>query len=89
LYRRELGQDKIATEIEAYHRKYPRLRARYLGKYIAMHNGRVVDSDRDLGALNQRVRARFGRIPVLMRLVEEVVEREIVVRSPRIEPFQL
>ena len=41
LYRRELGQDKIATEIEAYHRKYPRLRARYLGKYIAMHNGRV------------------------------------------------
>jgi hypothetical protein len=88
LYRRELGQDKIATEIEAYHRKYPRLRARYLGKYIAMHNGRVVDHDQDASALYLRIRKRFGNTPVLMRQVENVVERELVIRRPRLEPVK-
>ncbi|MBM3131200.1 MAG: ribbon-helix-helix protein, CopG family [Chloroflexi bacterium] len=86
-YRGELGHRKINAEAEAYRRKYPRLRAKYLGEYIAMHNGRVVDHDRELGALYKRVRKRFGKTPVLMRLVEEVVEREIVVRSPRLEPL--
>ena len=88
LYRRELGQDKIATEIEAYHRKYQRLRARYLGKYIAMHNGRVVDHDQDSSALYLLIRKRFGNTPVLMRQVENVVERELVIRRPRLEPVK-
>jgi hypothetical protein len=88
LYRRELGHDKIATEIEAYHRKYPRLRARYLGKYIAMHNGRVVAHDQDASALYLRIRKRFGNTPVLMRQVENVVERELVIRRPRLEPVK-
>ena len=87
-YRSELGRRKIDEEIEAYKRKFPRLRAKYLGYYIAMHKGRVVDRDRDLGALNRRIRARFGRTPVLMRLVDQVVEREIVVRNPRMEPVR-
>ncbi|MBI5653227.1 MAG: hypothetical protein HZC40_22690 [Chloroflexi bacterium] len=87
-YRRELGHRKIEAEIEAYHRKYPRLRARYLGKYIAMHNGRVVDHDQDPSALYLRIRKRFGNTPVLMRQVENVVEREIVIRSPRLEPVK-
>jgi hypothetical protein len=87
-YRLELGHRKIDAEVEAYRRKHPRLRAKYLGYYIAMHNGRVVDHDRDLAALNQRVRKRFGRTPVLMRLVEEVPERVLVFRSPRLEPMK-
>jgi len=87
-YRRELGRRKIDAEIAAYKHKYPRLRAKYMGNYIAMHKGRVVDHDRELEALNRRIRARFGRTPVLMRLVESVVEREIIVRSPRLEPVR-
>lgn len=82
-YRGELGHRKIIAEAEAYRRKHLRLRTKYLGEYIAMHNGHVVDHDRDLAALNRRIRARYGSTPVLMRLVEQVVEREIIVRSPR------
>ncbi len=87
-YRREVGRRKIDVEAEAYRRKHPRLRAKYLGKHIAMHNGRVVDHDRDPSALYLRVRERFGRIPVLIRLVEEEPERELVFRSPRLEPIK-
>ena len=87
-YRHELGRRKIDAEAEAYKRRHPHLRAKYLGYYIAMHNGRVVDRDRDLGALNQRIRRRFGRTPVLMRLVEEEPERVLVFRSPRLEPMK-
>lgn len=87
-YRRELGRRKIDVEAETYKRKYPRLRAKYFGDYIAMHNGRVVDHDRDLVVLNRRIRKRFGRTPVLMRLVEEEPERVLVFRSPRLEPMK-
>ncbi len=85
-YRHELERRKIDAEAEAYKRKHPHLRAKYLGRYVAMHDGRVVDSDRDLDALNKRIRTRFGRTPVLMRLVEEQPERVLVFRSPRLEP---
>jgi hypothetical protein len=87
-YRRAVGHRKIDAEVKAYHRKHPRLRAKYLGKYIAMHNGRVVDHDQDASALYQRIRKRFGQTPVLIRLVEEVPERVLVFRSPRLEPIQ-
>ncbi len=87
-YASQVRRRKIDAEAEAYKRKHPRLRAKYLGQYIAMHNGRVVDCDRDLSLLYNRVRKRFGRIPVLMRLVEEVAERVLVFRSPRLEPME-
>jgi len=87
-YRHELGHRKIDVEVEAYRRKHPRLRAKYLGEYIAMHNGRVVDHDQDASALYRRIRKRFGQTPVLIRLVEEVPERVLVFRSPRLEPVK-
>ena len=87
-YRKELGHRKIGAEAEMFKRKHPRLRAKYMGKFIAMHNGRVVDHDADAGKLYLRVRKRFGRTPVLIRQVTEEAERVLVFRSPRLEPFK-
>ena len=80
-----IARRKIDAESEMFRRKHSRLRVKYLGRYIAMHGGRVVDHDRDLAALNLRIRKRFGRTPVLMRLVEAEPERALLFRSPRLE----
>lgn len=56
-------------------------RAKYSGKYIAVHNQALVDSDVDSNALYRRVRARFGRTPVLMMPAEG--PREIRIYSTR------
>jgi len=54
-------------------------RAKYSGKYIAVHNQELVDSDVDSDALYRRVRAKFGRTPVLMMPAEG--PREIIYHS--------
>lgn len=65
----ELDRRKIAEESKAYRRQHTDLKARYLGQYIAMHKGEVVDHDTDFQALWQRVRQRFGRTAVLITQV--------------------
>lgn len=45
-------------------------RAKFSGKYVAVHNQELVDADADKQALNQRMRARFGRTPVLIMPAE-------------------
>ncbi len=84
-YRHELTRRKISMEMEIFNRKYPRLRSKYQGLFIAMHNGRVVDHDRDGGALYWRVRTRFGRTPVLVRQVTDEPERVIRTHGLRLE----
>lgn len=75
----ELDRRKIAEESKAYRRQHAELRAHYLGRYIAMHKGEVVDHDTDFQALWQRVRQRFGRTPVMITQVghepETILER--------------
>ncbi|OGO42697.1 MAG: hypothetical protein A2Z04_01730 [Chloroflexi bacterium RBG_16_57_9] len=57
-------------------------RARYEGKYVAVHNLTLVDSDRDERALYRRVRAKYGKTAVLIMPGEG--PREIHIRSPRL-----
>lgn len=57
-------------------------RARYEGQYIAVVGHQVIDSDADHPALRRRIRARFGRRPVLLMPAEG--PRDISVVSPRI-----
>ena len=71
----ELERQKISEEAALFREHYPELKAQYLGEYIAMHQGRVVDHDSDEDALWQRVRQRYGRTPVLILKVEDKPER--------------
>jgi len=62
--------------------------AKYLGQYVAIHNDQVVDHDESFQPLHARIRHRFGRQPVLLRLVEAEPKRVLVFRSPRFDRGQ-
>ncbi len=59
------------------------LRRDYPHEYVAIHQGEVVDHDADLRSLSQRVRQRFGNLPVLMASVDNPPPHDIHWRSPR------
>jgi len=84
-YLRQLDRDRIRAEAEAYRSLHTELTKKYVDQYVAIHNGRLVDNDKDFQAIHGRIRQRFGNQPVLIRLVEAQPERELVFRSPRVE----
>ena len=56
---------------------------KYIGKYIAIINKRVVDSDKDFSKLAQRVYEKFGYRDIYMPLVD-IKEQVVRVPSPKI-----
>lgn len=84
-YLRQIEREKIQKEAGSFRKMHDDLRERYLGQYVAVHNGEVVDHDGDFRALHERIRERFGRQPILLRRVESKPEREMTFRSPRFE----
>ncbi len=87
-YLRQLDREKIRAEAEAFRSMHAELAEKYLGQYVAIHNGKVIDHDEDFQSLHSRIRQRFGRQPVLLRRVEAEPERVWLFRSPRFERGQ-
>ena len=85
----ELDRRKISEESKIYRQRHAELKAQYLGQYIAMRDGQVVDYDTDFRALRQRTRQRFGRVPVMITLVEDVAERTLSRYGFRMEAANL
>ena len=76
-------QKRIVAETDAWYRLSAEERNSYTGKYVAVYDGQVIDSDSDRLALYRRIRERLGREPVL---ITEGGDRPIPVyrvRSPR------
>jgi hypothetical protein len=86
-YLDRLAEQKIIAESESFRARHTELLQRYRGEYVAIHNRDVVDHDTDLCTLNRRIRARYGRIAVLLQQVTEHPEVELIVRSPKLEPI--
>ncbi len=84
-YLEELDARTLAVEEQAYRRLYPQLKERYLGLFVAIHNGEVVDTDPDFEPLFLRVQERLGDRPVLMRRVGDTPAEEYRFLSPRLE----
>ena len=84
-YLRQVERDQIEAEAAAYQKLHPTLTQEYLGEYVAIHHGQVIDHDTDFQCLHARIRKRFGRRPVLLRRVETEPERILVFRSPSVE----
>ncbi len=82
-----MEQEAIHDETEAFWAMYRQLRAQYIGQYVALYQGRVVDHDVDVSRLDQRVRERFGLLPVLIAPVEPAPPREMQWRGGRMEPM--
>lgn len=81
----EQSRRKIAQESKLYRRQHAELKARYLGQYIAMHAGEVIDHDVEFQPLYQRVRDRFGQTPVMITHVEQTPEKTLTRHGFRFE----
>ena len=80
----EATRAPIDREQQAYEAQHAQLLADYVGQYIALRQGQVVDQDPDRSALGRRVRARYADEPVLITRVGAEPRQTIVVRGPRL-----
>jgi hypothetical protein len=74
----------MAQEEAAYRAMHAELMAQYAGKYVAIHQGRLIDQDRDELALLRRLDAQYPDDVVLMKQVRPLPEPELRFRSPRL-----
>src|SRR5438876_10717411 len=74
--------DDVELAMKWYARNRPRLVGRYNGQFVANLGRRVLDHDRDFGALAVRVFKRVGVRSIFMPRVQPREER-VHVRSPR------
>jgi len=88
-YLDRLAEQKIIAESKAFRAMHAELLQQYRGEYVAVHDGKVVDHDEDICALNRRIRARYGHRAVLLQQVTERPEIELVIKSPKLEPIAL
>jgi glutamyl-tRNA reductase len=84
-YLHQMQRQKIRAETELFNNQYEELRSKYMGQYVAIHQGKVIDHDPDLRTLHLRIYDRLGQTPVLLKQVTDKPERELVFRSPRLE----
>ena len=82
------ARQKIHAETEVFKAMHGDLVQQYLEEFVAIHGSEVVDHDSDFNTLYHRIRARYGRIPVMIRQVKEQPDRELVIRRPRLEPLE-
>lgn len=75
----------MTREIAAYQNMHGELFAAHRGKFVAVFGGQLVDHDADETALLRRIDTRYPDEVVLLRRVGPLPERELRVRSPRLE----
>ena len=83
-YRRKLEEAKIKTEKQHFLRQHSQLKTLYLGMYIAMHQGQIVDYDAHFESLHRRIRQTYGRTAILIREVKPDPDPPLMLRSPRV-----
>lgn len=72
-----LEQEAIHAETGVFLAQLDELRSQYPGEHVAMIEGRVVDHDQDLAHLEERVRRRYGFLPVLIAPVTSNTRLEL------------
>ena len=77
--------DAMDAEIAAYEALHEELVEKYLGQFVAIHQGSVVDHDPDRLALRQRLSATYPDVIVLVRQVKPALPGPLYIRSPQIQ----
>jgi predicted transcriptional regulator len=75
---------RIEAEQRIYEATHHELVQEFLGKHIAMYEGKLIDFDEDGVALHQRIRLRYGNAPVLVTPVFNTPRQVIRLRGPRL-----
>lgn len=68
---------QMNRNVATYQALHAQLAKIYLGQYVAIYQGQLVDYDADPIVLLQRIRAKYPDQVMLRRKVEPVAEREI------------
>jgi Family of unknown function (DUF5678) len=74
----------VDREMEAYIAMHPMLKEQYFGKYVAVYQGELIDSDDDPAALTERIDNQFPDEFVWLTQVGPEPIETIVILSPRI-----
>ncbi len=77
-------EDKFRSEQRAFQRLLPELLQTHRDQYVAIHEGKVVDSGSDKLEVAGRAYARFGYIPILVTLVSDQPQPPIRIPSSRV-----
>ncbi|MCB0092737.1 MAG: hypothetical protein KDE54_32845 [Caldilineaceae bacterium] len=72
-------------EIAAYKQMHADLVQKYLGEYVAIHQGELVDHDTDLVDLHKRITSNYPGKVILSRRVQKEADPVLHMRSPRLE----
>lgn len=75
---------EMARELAAYIELHPMLKKKYLGKYVAIYQGELVDYDDNSIDLEERIDAKYPDVFVWMGPVKEEPIETILIRSPRL-----
>lgn len=82
----DMDRQKIKLEARTYRQHHAAIKEKFLGQYVALHQGQVVDHDEEFMALYGRVRQTFGPVAVMITQVEETADPVLVRRGFRLEP---
>jgi len=77
-----LRRAKIHAEAQAWQNMLKTERQQYHGKFVAVHEGRVIDYDPDQLTLYHRVHKKLGDVPMLITNTQ--APREFRIISPRL-----
>ena len=77
------AREKIEREQAWWLQQPLEVRAKYQGHYIAVHGEELIDHDKNENALFQRVRRKYGNIPVLIMPAE--APQDVRIYSPKLE----
>lgn len=73
----------LDQEMDAYIQMHEELKEQYLGKHVAIFQGKLVDHDNDYGSLYERVLEHYPNQTVWISTVREEAISTIQMRSPR------
>lgn len=71
LYAWQRQQEQVSAEAKHYRQQHADLKKRYIGLFVAMLNGEVIDSDREFLPLHKRIRKQHGNRGVFITQVNQ------------------
>ncbi|MCP4423003.1 MAG: hypothetical protein GY803_00780 [Chloroflexi bacterium] len=84
-YLRREAAKKVRQEEIFYREQHERLLETHRGKYIALHNGQVIDQGDEELTLYLRIREKHPSLGILIKKVVPEVDEVWQLRSPRME----
>ncbi len=75
---------KWQQERRAFLRLLPSLLATHRGQYVAVHEGKVVESGPDLVPVALLAHQRYGNVPIYVDLVTDEPARSVRISGPRL-----